>query len=180
MAVERTANRWCGPPSSAAALRSRATVWSQLAAAAAVTTTPPGTGKPAPARRARLAALVPSRACAWVGSRWAASARLTTAGSVSGSTWWARVWVGGGSAIMPAPVRSTWAAGGGRRRGHGPQQPDQLVHDLQWQGQPMASAGLGLGEACMSRCITIRPARACIAKTGSIRRRWPAAICWSR
>src|SRR6266542_6772728 len=60
VAEERTANRWsCRPASPAAACSRRAQVWSQSASAADVTTTPAGTGKPALARRARLAALVP-------------------------------------------------------------------------------------------------------------------------
>src|SRR5215207_7224331 len=153
VAEERTANRCpCRSVSSAAAWSRRVQVCSQSAAAVGVTTTPAGTGEAGPARRARLAALVPNSACAWAGSRPAASARVTTGGSVSGLSWWGWVWarIGVWLAIVVAPcsgpvlaARMVLALVGG----HGPQpEVGQFIDDLlQRPGRRTAGAWPGLG-----------------------------------
>src|SRR6266542_5275727 len=153
VAEERTANRCpCRWVSSATAWSRRVQVRSQSAAAVGVTTTPAGTGKPVPARRARLAALVLNSVRFWAGSRPAASARVTTGGSVSGSTSWGWVCarISAWLAIVLAPcsgpvlaARMVLAVVGG----HGLQpEVGELIDDLlQLQGHRAATAWPGLG-----------------------------------
>ena len=140
---------------------------SQSAAPVGVTTTPAGTGKPVPARRARLAALVPTSACARAASSPAASASVTIGGLRPN-----RCLVGHRACSL---LRACAGGADGARlgRGHSPQpEIGELIDDLlQLQGRRAASAWPGLclrsGEQTN---LPIARVEACPDSDGAVRR----------
>jgi hypothetical protein len=127
---------------------------------------PAGTGKPVPARRARLATLVPNSAC---------PGGVQPCGLGQRNPWWVCVRIGVWLAIVLAPcsgavlaARMVLASVGG----HGPQpEVGELIDDLlQLQGRRAASAWPGLGLRSGEQTdVPVARVEACRDSDGTVR-----------